>query len=75
MCKCAWVVLQRAALHALFLPLTMTHGSLPGLQTPVVGLVCGFRAPRPSQPTLLSHGEVETLFHEMGHAMHCMRNS
>lgn len=42
------------------------------MQTPVVGLVCGFRPPRPSEPTLLSHGEVETLFHEMGHAMHCM---
>lgn len=41
-------------------------------QTPIVGLVCGFRANKPREPTLLNHGEVETLFHEMGHAMHCM---
>eukprot|EP00123_Amoebidium_parasiticum_P016409 comp23415_c0_seq1/m.38924 comp23415_c0_seq1/g.38924 ORF comp23415_c0_seq1/g.38924 comp23415_c0_seq1/m.38924 type:complete len:735 (-) comp23415_c0_seq1:23-2227(-) len=39
-------------------------------QQPVVGLMCSFRPPTETEPTLLSHYEVETLFHEMGHAMH-----
>ncbi|CAG8444848.1 5581_t:CDS:2 [Ambispora gerdemannii] len=42
-------------------------------QLPVVVLMCDFARPRGrNDPTLLSWGEVETLFHEMGHAMHSM---
>lgn len=42
-------------------------------QLPVIVLTCDFPAPRSnSTPTLLSFYEVETLFHEMGHAMHSM---
>ncbi len=39
-------------------------------QRPVVALVCNFPAPTPDHPSLMSHRDVETLFHEFGHAMH-----
>jgi len=40
------------------------------LQLPVAHLVCNFAPPGPATPSLLSHDEVLTLFHEMGHALH-----
>lgn len=39
-------------------------------QRPVVALVCNFTPPLGDQPALMSHNEVETFFHEFGHAMH-----
>lgn len=39
-------------------------------QTPTVALVCNFSRSSPSGEQLLSFGEYETLWHEMGHAMH-----
>lgn len=41
-------------------------------QLPTIALVCDFAEPPASgsQPTLLSQHSVQTLFHEMGHAMH-----
>lgn len=52
------------------------HLQLPGqimtYQLPVVVLLCEFTRPTITRgPTILEWHEVLTLFHEMGHAMHC----
>ncbi len=39
-------------------------------QLPVAHLVCNFNAPFGETPSLLSHNEVVTLFHEFGHSIH-----
>lgn len=46
-------------------------------QLPVVSLICNFSKPKglfgaSDTPTLLSLDQVDTIFHEMGHAMHSM---
>lgn len=40
------------------------------LQTPVAYLVCNFASGSESQPALLTHDDVMTLFHEFGHGLH-----
>jgi len=55
----AWMTAYRA--QGLF------HGKP---ERPVIAIVCNFTKPTPQKPSLLTHGEVTTLFHEMGHAVH-----
>ncbi|MCJ1228782.1 Mitochondrial intermediate peptidase [Toensbergia leucococca] len=40
-------------------------------QLPTIALICDFPQPtNPTQPTLLTFRDLQTLFHEMGHAIH-----
>lgn len=40
------------------------------VRRPHIGIVCNFSKPTEENPTLLNMGEVRTLFHEFGHALH-----
>jgi oligopeptidase A len=41
-------------------------------QRPTVALICNFPPPAKDKPSLLNHQDVETLFHEFGHALHAI---
>ncbi len=41
-------------------------------QTPVATLQCNYAPPAGDQPSLLTHDDVITLFHEFGHGLHLM---
>ncbi len=47
----------------------MFHGKV---ERPVAAIVCNFTKPTPETPSLITHNEVTTLFHEMGHALHAL---
>lgn len=45
--------------------------SVDGIRkAPIISIVCNFSRPTGTQPALLTFDEVETFFHEFGHALH-----
>ncbi|MCK5285100.1 MAG: M3 family metallopeptidase [Alphaproteobacteria bacterium] len=40
------------------------------IERPLIAIICNFTKPTANKPSLITHGEVTTLFHEMGHAIH-----
>jgi len=42
------------------------------LQLPVAYMTCNFAPPVDGRPAMMTHAEVETLFHEFGHGLHHM---
>ncbi|MQM08368.1 hypothetical protein Taro_041222 [Colocasia esculenta] len=84
----SFCVMEMGDLGYLYLDLYSRKGKYPGCahfairggrqlsekeyQLPVVALVCNFAASPGSSSARLNHGEVETLFHEFGHALHSL---
>jgi len=61
--------------HMMMVPLIAGRRMKNGYSVPVTAIVGNFRAPSGDTPSLLTHDDVEGLFHEFGHALHgCLTN-
>jgi Zn-dependent oligopeptidase len=58
--------------HAAAFPLQMRAQVDGKTHLPAAAMVTNFDKPSANKPSLMSHGEVVTFFHEFGHVMHNM---
>lgn len=58
--------------HAACFPLRNGKLTADGYKIPTASLVCNFPSPTEDKPSLMSHNQVNTLFHEFGHVLHHM---
>lgn len=56
--------------HAAAFTLKQAYVNEEGRSTPVSAMVCNFTRATKEKPSLLTFGEVETFFHELGHIFH-----
>jgi len=56
--------------HAAAFSVTMGKMTEDGYTKPATALVCNFPKPTELEPSLLTHDDVETYFHEFGHLLH-----
>jgi len=58
--------------HAACFPITAARATAGGRQLASASLICNFPKPSAEHPSLMTHQEVQTIFHEFGHLMHAM---
>ncbi|MDX5443144.1 MAG: Zn-dependent oligopeptidase, partial [Hymenobacteraceae bacterium] len=56
--------------HAACFSIRKGKATPQGYQIPTAALICNFYAPTDGKPAFMSHGQVETFFHEFGHVLH-----
>ncbi len=60
--------------HAACFPITCSRTLAEGRQVASAALICNFPKPTPAEPSLMTHSNVSTIFHEFGHLMHTLLN-
>lgn len=61
--------------HAMACEIRDGRQDIKGYKVPVFGLVCNVAKPQKDAPSVVSHGDVATLFHEFGHVLHAISSN